>query len=87
MCWANRNAYYQELYEHFETYGSYYRLIKNYTDELAFNRERMEAKTYKAWINRLHDAEPLVDLSDEKINVFKEIIERGNIFTTEYEEK
>jgi hypothetical protein len=32
MTWANRNTYYQELYEHFEIYGSYYRQVKNYSD-------------------------------------------------------
>jgi len=40
LTWSNRNLYYQELYEHFEEYGSYYRLVKNYTDELAYNTER-----------------------------------------------
>jgi hypothetical protein len=34
MTWTNRNLYYKELYDHFEQYGSYYRLVKNYTEEL-----------------------------------------------------
>ncbi len=73
MVWTNRNAYYQELYDHFEVYGSYYRLVKNYTDQLGYNRERRQAKSFKAWVNKFHDAEPLVDLSDDKIKVFNDI--------------
>lgn len=38
MMWESRNSYYLELYEYFEKYGSYYSLVKNYTDEIKYNK-------------------------------------------------
>ena len=56
MAWSNRNAYYQALYDHFEEYGSYYRLVKQYTDELAYSRKIKVDKSYIGWVNNFHHA-------------------------------
>ncbi len=85
--WENRHSYYLDLYFHFEKFGSFYRLIKNYSEELDFNRERKELKTYKNWVNRFHDSEPITDLSRDKLKVFKEIVERGDIMKFDLDEK
>ena len=42
--------------------------------------ERKESKTFTDWVNKFHQAEPIINLSDEKYKVFKKIIERGDLF-------
>jgi hypothetical protein len=32
MMWENRHSYYLELFENFKKYGTYYNLVKNYTN-------------------------------------------------------